>query len=48
MQYAIDVLLTFFDWLFRSEFPRLFVLTLQFLESQSYATNASLIKAFGG
>ena len=47
MQHAVDVFLAVFDWLFCSKFPYLFILTLQFLESQSYTANAGLIKAFG-
>ena len=48
MQYAIDVLPAILDWLFYSEFLHLFVLTLQFLESQSHAANADFIRAFKG
>ena len=48
MQHAIDVLPAILDRLFRFEFPRLFVFALQFLESQSYAANASRIRVFGG
>ena len=47
MQHAIDVFPAFLDYLFRSEFPHLFVFTLQFLESQFYAADAGLIRAFG-
>ena len=46
MQHAVDVLLAILDWLFRSEFSRLFVFALQFFKSQSHATNASLIRIF--
>ena len=48
MQHAIDVFLVIFDQLFYSEFLRLLVFALQFLESQSHAANVGLIKAFRG
>ena len=48
MQYAVDVLPAVLNQLFCSKFLRLFVPVLQFLESQSHAANADLIKAFGG
>ena len=48
MQLAVDIFLAILDRLFRSKFLRLFVLALQFLEFQSYATDASLLRAFKG
>ena len=48
MQYAVNVFPAVFDQLFRFQFLRLFVLALQFLEFQSHAIIASLIKTFGG
>ena len=48
MQYTVDVFPAVLDWLFHSEFPRLFVFVLQFWESQSHAANADFIRAFGG
>ena len=48
MQHVIDVLLIILDQLFGFKFPRLFVFGLQFLESQSHAADAGLIRAFEG
>ena len=46
MQYAVNIFLAILDLLFRSEFPHLFVLALQFLKAQFHVANADLIRAF--
>ena len=47
MQHIIDVFLLVFDRLFCSEFLRLFVFALQFLEFQSHIIDVGIIRAFG-
>ena len=48
MQHTANILSAIFDQLFHFKYPRLFVLALQFLESQSYDANAGFIRAFEG
>ena len=48
MQHIVYVFLAVLDQLFHSEFFHLFVLAMQFLKSQSYATNAGLVRIFRG
>ena len=47
MQDAVDIL-PVLDQLFRFKLTSVFVLLLQLLQPQSYATNAGSIRTFGG